>query len=200
MDKEIKNKIIAKMNEGDGCPLCSTLLDHEFNQIAELQYAITFDEKVRREIADEGGFCDFHFRQFKKISSGKTNIIFLETIIETGNLRYDYYKNCRICKSVEVYEKSLIVTEHKLLESGQFKERFKNSLGLCFPHLRQLMIFGGSDLSNWLMEINIEQFKRALPDLREMAKVKSYFHIDKEKRKLINIIIEKLAGRKTLGL
>ena len=100
-EEEIINRII---NE-DGCPLCAMVLDFEFDFLAKLQHEVAVDESTRKEIANEGGFCDFHFRQFKKIADGKTNILLLKTIIEEKiyeSLLEE--RECRICTAVSKYE------------------------------------------------------------------------------------------------
>jgi hypothetical protein len=200
MDEKIKNKILEKMSKKRGCPLCSLISDHELSVLSKLQYLINHEEKIRIEIAVEGGYCDFHFRQFKKIANGKTNIILLKTILEYGVFNADYKIQCRICKLVDDFEKNLIKTGYELLKNEKFRNKFTAMPGLCFPHLKEVTKLCTKDLSEKVWEINAVQFKQILHDFTEMQQIKSFYEIDRWKRDLINIFIEKLAGRRTRGL
>lgn len=186
----------------NGCPICSILMDFEFNYISKIQYSITKDKTVREEIAAEGGFCDFHFRQFKKIANGKTNISLLKTIIENGAYKkHDFAIDCRICKEVDNYENESIKAFLMFIENNDAKLKFEQSYGICFEHFRMLTsLVSNSEILKWLYKTHVYQIESLHSDFESMSKIKSYYEIDRDKRKLINILIEKLAGRKTRSL
>ena len=209
MNNDYKNIILENispttglLNSKAGCPVCSAIIDYEFDLLSKLQYEIHNNEIVRKEVAEEGGFCDFHFRQFKKIASGLTNIAFLKSLIESSCYKKDNFKiECRLCKQIGSYENSLISAQFELLKEESFKKKFCNTIGLCFEHFRQVIsICDNEDIKNWLKEIHVVQIEKMQSDFEYMLQFKSFYEIDREKRKLINIMIEKFAGRKTHAL
>lgn len=198
----LKNIIIKKLESDSGCSICSTILDFEFQLLSKIQYEIAFDENIREEIARDGGFCDFHFRQFKRLANGKTKIVLLKKIIESGAYKnYNFNIRCRICKEVNDYELTLLQIFIKLLTDNGNKERFEKSNGICFVHLELVKnLTGNQAMKNWLHEIYANQIVRLRKEFDEMDNVSSYYEIDRGKRKLINSLIQKLTGRKSGGL
>lgn len=186
----------------DGCIICSLVMDYEFNLISKLQFNISTDKIIREEVAAEGGFCDFHFRQFKKIANGKTNILLLKSIIESGSFRNkNFLANCRICSDINQYEQKVVEIFPFLFNNQNFRKSFENSIGICFDHLKMVTnIIENKNISDWLFNTHMNQIGRLQKDFDDMNKIKSFYEIDRNKRKLINILIEKLAGRKTRSL
>jgi hypothetical protein len=197
MYQEISERLVKEIS----CPLCSMVMDYEFNLLARTQYQVTNDDSVRNEISLEGGFCDFHFRQFKKIASGKTNIILLKSIIENGLYKKNQFEiDCRICKTVNEYENELIKNFLNFLSEQENRNQFEKTNGICSVHLKELCKLTDDETSNWLLSTYVLQIDRMQEDFENMNNFKSYYEIDREKRKLINVLIEKLAGRRTQGL
>jgi hypothetical protein len=190
------------LNSKAGCPVCNAIIDYEFDLLSKLQYEIHNNESVRKEVAAEGGFCDFHFRQFKKVAGGFTNIVLMKSLIENGSYTNNNFKiNCRLCKQIDSFENSLITAQYELLKDESFKKKFSGTTGLCFEHFNQVIsICNNEDLKNWLKEIHIRQIKRMKEDFDFMLTFKSFYEIDRGKRALINTMIEKFAGRKTHAL
>ena len=209
MNNNYKNIILENINPATGllnskagCPVCNAIIDYEFDLLSKLQYEIHNNESVRKEVAEEGGFCDFHFRQFKKVAGGFTNIALLKSLIESSSYADNNFRiNCRLCKQVDSFENSLITVQYELLKDESFKKKFCDTIGLCFEHFNQvILICDNEDIKNWLKEIHVEQIKRMREDFDFMLTFKSFYEIDREKRALINTMIEKFAGRKTHAL
>ncbi len=209
MNNNYKNIILENikpttglLNSKAGCPVCNAIIDYEFDLLSKLQYEIHNNESVRKEVAEEGGFCDFHFRQFKKVAGGFTNIALLKSLIESSSYADNNFRiNCRLCKQVDSFENSLITVQYELLKDESFKKKFCDTIGLCFEHFNQvILICDNEDIKNWLKEIHVEQIKRMREDFDFMLTFKSFYEIDREKRALINTMIEKFAGRKTHAL
>lgn len=196
------NPATGLLNSKAGCPVCNAIIDYEFDLLSKLQYEIYNNESVRKEVAEEGGFCDFHFRQFKKVAGGFTNIVLLKSLIESGNYADNNFRiNCRLCKQIDSFEKSLITAQYELLGDESFRKKFYDTTGLCFEHFNQVIfICADEDIKNWLKKTHIEQIKKMQSDFEYMLQFKSFYEIDREKRKLINTMIEKFAGRKTHAL
>ena len=198
----LTEQIADKLMNDLGCPLCSLITDFEFKQIAQLQYQITYDDKLREILSDNGGFCDFHFRQFKKIANGKTNIIFLKSIIEArAYKRNNFSIDCHICEKVQLYETELIDAFIKLLSGESSRKFFEKKNGICFPHFRIITEKPETNsIKEWLGRVHIMQIERMQEDFNRMSSFKSFYEIDHEKRRLIYVLIEKLAGRKAGAL
>ncbi len=209
MNEDYKNIILGNikpttglLNSKAGCPVCNAVIDYEFDLLSKLQYEIHNKESVRKAVAEEGGFCDFHFRQFKKVAGGFTNIALLKSLIESGIYEEDNFKvECRLCKQVDKFENLLVKAQYELLTEDSFREKFYSTAGLCFEHFNQvILISNDEDIKSWLKRIHVEQIKRMKEDFEYMLTFKSFYEIDREKRALINTMIEKFAGRKTHAL
>jgi hypothetical protein len=201
-DTGLVSRLIEKIKNDSGCPLCSLVMDFEFNELARIQFEVTTDKAARDNIAVRGGFCDFHFRQFKKIASGKTNIRILKSILDTGVYKKKDFKiDCLICKTVDDFESELIKVVNEFLLEPESRTKLEKTDGFCFPHMNDVSnLSKDENLKDWLCKIYIEQIERMKSDFDSMDNVKSYYEIDLKKRKLINILIEKLAGRKTRSM
>lgn len=169
--------------------------------LAKIQFGITHDESLRVEVASEGGFCDFHFRQFKRIANFKTNTLLLQAIVESG-----YYKNvaaeidCRICRAIDKAENELINDMAELLADIDFQNKHEQSNGVCVVHLKRILeTINQDDLKERLIKIHCKQIDRYKPILEELNSGKSYWNIEMGKRDFVNIMIQKFAGRKTAG-
>ena len=200
--KSTKEELSERISTENGCPLCSMMMDYEFNQIAHIQYEVSNNKIIREMIASEGGFCDFHFRQFRKIANGKTNISLLKSIIEAGAYKEENFQiECRLCKSVNEYEYNLLRVFAEFLSEKEKRTQHEKTNGICFSHLKRLNDFIEDENTKcWLHKVHIEQIERMQTDFDFMNALKSFYEIDREKRKLINILIEKLAGKKIGGL
>ncbi len=209
MNNDYKNIILKNikpttglLNSKAGCPVCNAIMDYEFDLLSKIQYEIHNNENIRKEVAKEGGFCDFHFRQFKKIASGLTNIKLLKALIESESYSQERFEiKCRLCKQVDKFEHTIIEAQYELLKDVSFKQIFCDTTGLCFDHFNQVIsICDNEDIKKWLKKIHIEQIKRMQSEFEYMLQFKSFYEIDRGKRSLINTMIEKFAGRKTHAL
>ena len=201
-ETEFTEKIFEKIENEQGCPLCSMVMDYEFNMLATIQYEVTQNDSVRKQIAMEGGFCDFHFRQFKKIANYKTNILLLKALVEFGMHKdVNANINCRFCNAVDQFEDELIRYASELFTDKNFLDRFNMSNGLCVIHLRKILgNINDEELKRIILQIHRDQIDSFKPTLEMMNSATSYLNVDISKRGLINVIIQKLVGRKTAGL
>jgi len=183
------------------CPLCFIMEDREFGIISQLQYTVTQDDDVRRNIAHEGGFCAFHFRQFRKIANTETNALLLITMVnEYVRQRSAANATCRICTDVARLERALLEDLARLLHHVTFRQSFAESGGVCLGHMSYLQERCKSDeLAVWLGETQIRQMERLMPDLIAMS-THSFFGATHSQRSCIVRLVEKYVGRKALGL
>ncbi|HEX2869390.1 MAG TPA: DUF6062 family protein [Ignavibacteriales bacterium] len=202
MYNDLRKEITDKMEQEQICSLCSLLTEYEFDFLSRLQYEIANNREIRSEIASEGGFCGFHYRQFKKIASGRTNALLLKTIMEESAFDSEEFKiNCRICQANDKLEDELVGKELELLQDNAFMERFSLSTGLCFEHLHEILRRQtDSEKKKWLIKTNQMQINRIFPDIESILNAKSFYEVPREKRHLISVMVLKLSGRRTLGL
>lgn len=199
---EFKKLIFDKIESEPGCPLCSLLMDYEFNLLANIHYEVTRNESIRKQIASEGGFCDFHFRQFKKIANYKTSITLLKSLIDSEiHKNINTNINCHLCNEIKLFENELILFTTDLFNDFDFlHDKFKNSNGFCIIHLKSILQnIKDQNLIDTLTQFHHEQIERFKPIIELMNSSKSYLEISMSNRGLVNVLIQKFAGRKTGG-
>ena len=202
IERGFKEKIKKTIDGSKGCPICSIVLEYEFDLLAKIQYGISQDESLRREIAIEGGFCDFHYRQFKRLANFKTNTLLLQSIVESGFFKNTAAEiNCRICRVINKAEDGLINDMTELLAGKDFQNNFEQSYGVCAVHLKGILkVIKPEGLKEWLVRIHQQQIERYKTILEELNSANSYWDIEMGKREFVNLLIQKFAGRKTAGV
>jgi hypothetical protein len=194
---EHEQRILTKMEHSMYCPLCSLLDDTEFNLMASLQYDVTMRREVREAVAEEGGFCDYHFRQFRKLASAKTNALLLAAMVERfARPGMQFVDNCRLCGHLDEYERQLTEAITHLLGESSFQARYSDHRGMCNYHLRSVEgLVSDEAIRGWLAGMNKEQLRRELPFLEELA-TNSYYDTSRLARGSIPRTIEKFVGRR----
>jgi hypothetical protein len=193
--------IIDTIKTEPRCPICALVRENEFNMLCQLQYDVTRDRQTRVELSAEGGFCEFHFRQFRKLANSKTNALLLLELIRR------YCENngatpvtCRVCTAVESFEETLVNTLADMLDTEAFRNVYAASGGVCIKHMHDVQARDISESARfWIAERQIEQMKRAVAGLEELATV-PYYDTAFSVRGHVIQIVEKFAGRRTLGL
>jgi len=197
---ECEDQILKKMEEERRCPVCGLLEDQEFDILSHLQYDVTCKEDVRTAIAKAGGFCDFHFRRFRKLANSQTNAVLLLALIREycerdGGITI----RCRVCNELAVSEARLLEAVDTLLRRSDFRVIYEQMPGLCVNHMKEVQRTLTSAVGrSWLQSCQITQMKRAIPDLQNMVE-RSYFDTTHDQRIVIPGSIEKFVGRKSLG-
>lgn len=198
---EFEGSIHKKIEESMRCPLCSLVDGEEFNMLSRLQYDVSHDPAVREAIAREGGFCEFHFRQFRKIANAKTNALLLIALVERYSQRDNHLTvHCRLCAHLDDYEGHLIEAVISLLKESPFRADYENHTGLCLDHLSAVRpLIADEELQRWLDELSRIQMQRETASLEQMA-TKSYYDTSRLARGSVARIVEKFVGRRALSL
>jgi hypothetical protein len=205
---EFKKLLLSKTRTESRCPICVLVQEEEFSLLSRLQYDVSRNKRVRTSIARNRGFCDFHFRQFRKIANNRTNAILLLSLIETcqkgGQLSRrngtPKHVHCRLCNTLEAYEKRLEKNMALILSVESHRESYFESGGLCFLHEESVeRMLRSSSVKRWLKETQLQQLLRRIPMLEHVA-AKSYYDTSAEERAAIPSIVEKFVGRKAIGL
>jgi len=191
----------AKMNEEARCPICALVEDREFTVLSHLQYEVTHDRDVRSAIVNEGGFCVYHFRQFRKLANSETNARLLTDLVSEYLRRGERIPiHCRVCIALDAYEQSLCEATAHFLESEAGRSVFDEGAGLCLNHQGNVSsAFGDPTLRRWLNESQNHRMQQDLPALEAMMN-HSYFDSTRSQRSAIPRCVERFVGRKALGL
>jgi len=194
---EHEQRILDKMEHSLYCPLCSLLDDTEFDLMARLQYDVTTQREVREAVAEEGGFCDYHFRQFRRIANAKTNAFLLMAMVNRySQLETQFVVRCRFCGRLNEYERQLTEAICHLLGESSFQARYSDHRGMCKYHLRSVeALVSDEAIRAWLAGMHREQMQRELPFLEELA-TNSYYDTSRLARGSIPRTIEKFVGRR----
>jgi hypothetical protein len=203
-----KKLLLSKMKRESRCPICVLVQEEEFSLLSRLQYDVSQNERVRTLIARNGGFCDFHFRQFRKIANNRTNALLLLSFIETyrkgaqrsRRIGFPKHVHCRLCKTLEGYEKKLEVIIARVLNVESDRKLYSKSSGLCFLHEQAVeRLLHSSAVRQWLKETKLQQMLRKIPMLEHLA-TKSYYDTSAVERGTIACAVETFVGRKAIGL
>jgi hypothetical protein len=198
---EYDERILQKLALLNRCSLCSMLDDEEFEMLSRLQYDVTHDPVTRERIAVEGGFCEFHFRQFRKIANSKTHAILLLSLVKhylASSCVLDVH--CRLCDHLDGCQQQLIEDFARLFSRRTFLQVYEESPGLCRDHLAMVIeSLSSPDGKELLLDLHRRQMERELRLLDEMAS-RSYYETSREARRSILRTVEKFVGRRVLSL
>lgn len=193
--------IVDKIKSEGHCPICTILREHEFDTLCQLQYEVTRDEQVRRAISIEGGFCEFHFRQFRRVANSMTNaLLLLELVQQYAETGGGLPVACRLCRDLNLLEDGLVRTLARLLGTDEFREVYAAGRGVCIKHMHHVQSLDiPPALKNWIAGKQLEQMKGFVEGLKELATT-PYYDTRSEVRSYTALTIEKFVGRKALGL
>jgi len=198
---EYEEEVLRRLREEQRCPLCAMVREREFDILSHLQYQVTHDEALRNTIAEEGGFCDFHFRQFRKLANAETNSLLLITMVQAYSSQGNSVQaTCRLCSELALYESSILEATVGLMAEESARAAYADSSGLCLIHMHAVeQRLDDPHVRLWLRAMQSQQMKRNLPSLVAMS-TRSFFDTTQSQRSSILCIVEKFVGRKALGL
>ena len=194
---EYEQRILKQMEQSLYCPVCSLLEEEEFSMMANLQYDVTHRPELRETVTEEGGFRDYHFRQFRKIASAKTNVLVLMAMIA----RYvqpgkQFVVHCRFCGHLDPYQGRLIEAISFMLMENSFRTSYTDYRGMCKRQLESVEA-GLSDepTRGWLKEVHRDQMLKEIPYV-ELVATKSYYDTCGFARGSVYRTTEKFLGRR----
>ena len=198
---EYEQKIIRKMEESGRCPACHLIDNEEFDMLSRVQYDVTHSPEVREAIVNEGGFCEFHFRQFRKIASARTNGLLMVGMVQWYSTpKTEYVVKCRLCDHLNAFECEFLSTIVSLLQTEAFRNKYAQHTGLCIQHLQKIVdVHQLAKWKEWLIDTQREQMKHELHYLEEMA-TQSYYETSNVARGSLVRTVEKFVGRRTLSM
>jgi hypothetical protein len=197
---DYKRMLLEKIKEEARCPICGVIEDLEYDQLAHLQHDITEDPSTRAQVADAGGFCDFHFRQFRKLANNWTCALLLDDMI-TRYLdgRFQSRAQCPVCKRTQPHETELEKAFISLLTKNEFHSEYASSNGLCLPHLEAVVEKVGSQhVQELLQTTQRRQLSRVADSLKNVV-AKAYLDTTREERGAIPRAVEKFVGERGIA-
>jgi hypothetical protein len=193
--------LLDKLKNEARCPICALVQEEEFTLISKLQYDVTNDERLRKEFPAQGTFCDFHFRQFRKVANNETNALLLISFIEHFRANgMEAHGDCSVCLKLNDYEGALTTAMASLLKNESYRTAYAASNGVCFHHEEDVgKASGSAEIIHWLSEMQQQQLQREIPPLQHLANA-SYYNTTAYERGAIVRVVEKIVGRKSVGL
>jgi hypothetical protein len=192
--------ILGKMKEENRCPICGVIEDLEYDLLAHLQFEITERTEVRDQVVAAGGFCPFHFRQFRKLASEKTNALFLEALVARSlGDKVLPQAGCFVCERTSSHETQLSEKFICLLEKDAFRAAYDHSNGLCLPHLESTAARTPSpEAKEFLYESQRRQLKSLGRSLKKLIS-RAWLDTSDNERSAIARAVEKLVGHRGVG-
>jgi hypothetical protein len=192
---DYEKTLLGKMKEEARCPVCSVIEDFEYDQLAHLQYDITENANIRRQVANRGGFCSFHFRQFRKLASERTNALLLHEMVACHlDGRSPAKLDCPVCSRTKDHEGELVKALISLLETREARFQYSESSGLCISHSRKATELASSqEIRDFLRDSQLRQFSKLSHTLDKMI-AKAYLDTTTQERGAIPTTVEKFAG------
>jgi hypothetical protein len=123
------------------------MLDREESDfMAQLQYQIINDQKIREHVVSSKAYCNFHFYEMARLTSPiviavLTKDLIEEEICEAGekNSGITDEVNCLVCHHVREREGLYLEEFAALLGERAFQKEYDGSDGLCRIHLKRVL-------------------------------------------------------------
>lgn len=214
--------LIEALQEG-GCPVCFLLARHTDQYMRSLLYESVNDPGVRKKLREAGGFCNRHAWSLKKHGDGLGQSIIYEDLLSTmrawlqdqraflksssrsrdgytGRGRRSSRKvpgTCPVCVMLAGAEEKILSTFVQYLDDDELARAYKESFGLCTPHLLSVMSRGGPPAEH-LLEIESDKLDSLVAELKEFQRKNDYRYAGEgfgnERDSWIRAI-EKMVGR-----
>jgi hypothetical protein len=200
----------------EGCPICILTTKAVKKFMDDFLYQGINDFGLREEIRKGWGFCKFHGWQLSHFGDGFGQAIIYEDLTDRilneiakithcGRFKkmpevFKSQDKCIFCKVKENAERRYIAAFWSCFAHTEFKAKFRNSSGLCFNHILDVIkISGNSAQIQELLEIEREKFQTLVQELKEFIRKHDYrFKSEefKEEKDVWLRAIRKLAGER----
>jgi hypothetical protein len=168
----------------EGCPICRVEHDADLRYLDRLFYALVNDYNTRVILRASLGFCSEHARMAMDEIHGKTlglTIIYddllrvaLEQINANGTIQKTE-KKCPACENRDEMTGRVLMELSKHITEAPLLAAFKDSQGLCFGHLRQVLEhMRSSEKRNALLNIQRDIIQALRGELAEYIRKNDY--------------------------
>ncbi len=182
----------------NGCAICTLVKKSVHKSMDDFLYEQINDPGVRKEIKESFGFCNRHAWQLQKIGDGfglsiiyhylsellidkidkKTNPkTLIKGLLQDKEIRnFQKIQNtCMVCKGSKEAECRYIDVFIENFEDAELQFAFKNSFGLCLPHLLTLLkLCKYAKISAAVLKIETEKIKSIIEELKEFKRKHDY--------------------------
>jgi hypothetical protein len=185
----------------EGCPICFLVKKTTHKFMDDFLYESVNDPDLRKEIKASQGFCNCHAWQLQKFGDGfgqaivysdLLNIVLkqLEEIDEPYSIKELLKKNnpgidpkqiCIFCKQEKDAQERYISVFLENFDDPEFSFDYKNSFGLCLPHLAlALKECRNKKIAKELIDIETGKISGLIVELKEFMRKHDY-RFSKEK-------------------
>ena len=182
----------------DGCAICTIIKNFVHKSMDDFLYEQVNDPGVRKEIKESFGFCNRHAWQLQKFGDGfGLSIIYhylSELLIDKMDKQTDpkilikgllqdkemrnfqkIQNTCMVCKGAKEIEHRYIDVFIENFEDTELQFAFKDSFGLCLPHLLTLLkLCKNTKISNGVVKIEAMKIKSIIEELKEFERKHDY--------------------------
>ena len=190
-----------------GCLICHMLDKDETNYMANLQYQIIKDVKVRQDLVSSKGYCNSHFYLMARLSSPLVNAVLTRDLIEREIQEIEGGfpgSNCKIicpvCRYVAEREDFYLKEFENLLLDKGFQKQYEGTDGLCRIHLKRVLnLMKECELYQFLLTTQVLHLKILRSELETfISKVRSTSQDMGDEKNSWWVAIEKWIGKKGL--
>jgi len=190
-----------------GCLICHMLDKDETNYMANLQYQIIKDVKVRRDLVSTNGYCNFHFYQMSRLSSPIVNAVLTRDLIEREIQEIEGGfpgSNCKIicpvCQYVAEREGFFLKEFKTLIPEKSFRKEYEATDGLCRIHLKRVLdLLNEDELRRFILTTQVMHLRLLRSELETfISKVRSTSRDMGDEKNSWWVAIEKWVGKKGL--
>lgn len=205
-----------------GCAICMLVKKSSHKSMDDFLYEQVNDPGVRKEIKEAFGFCNRHAWQLQKFGDGfGLSIIYqylsrllidkidkqidskllLKSLLQDKEIRnfHKIQNTCMLCRGEKDVERRYIEVFIENFEDAELQVAFKNSFGLCLPHLFTLLkLCKNAKISDEALKIESAKIKSIIEELKEFERKHDYrFSKEKFGKESDSWIraIEKMAGK-----
>jgi len=167
------------------CPICLLAKKATHKAMDDFLYESVNDPEMRRKIRKSFGFCNLHAWQLQKLGDGFGLSIIYKDLIK--HLLGKTKKNnkaiilpnkplsCPFCEDLRGHEKRYVLTFIENFNEPEVSRRYKNSFGLCIPHLvSTVRLCKDADIIREIFEIESEKLNSLKDELEEFERKHDY--------------------------
>jgi len=177
-----------------GCAICTLIKKSIHKSMDDFLYEQVNDPGVRKEIKESFGFCNRHAWHLQKFGDGfGLSIIYhylSELLIDKIDKQMDskllikgllqdkeirnfqkIQNSCMVCKGAREVERRYIEVFIDNFEDAELQFAFKNSFGLCLPHLLTLLkLCKDAKMSTEVLKVEAAKIKSNIEELKEFER------------------------------
>ncbi len=160
-----------------GCPVCRVLEAKLQYYLDSVFYENVNDAGIRQGIRASLGYCRIHAHRATEIGDALGVAIIYQDILDIiieGLARESVplsATECPACAHQRRFEKSYVDTLAVYCDDEELRQAFKESDGLCLPHLNALLVhLGKRGLPEWIVSLQLQKLKQRRSNLSEFLR------------------------------